>query len=100
MPTTISHWIDGRTTPGTSGRTSPVFNPATGEQTGAVELASAEEVRAAIASATRAAHDWRSASLSQRSAVLFAFRELLHTSTDELASIITSEHGKVHSDAV
>jgi len=100
MPTPISHWIDGRLTPGTSGRTSPVYNPATGEQTGSVELATVAEVEAAIAGAKQAARDWRHASLSKRSAVLFAFRELLHSRTDELAAIVTAEHGKVLSDAV
>src|SRR4051794_6598444 len=95
----ISHWIDGRPTPGTSGRTSPVYNPATGAVTGEVDLASVEELDTAVASASAAAKEWRSASLSHRSAVLFAFRELLHARTPELAAIITSEHGKVLSDA-
>lgn len=100
MTTRISHWIDGAIASGTSGRTGHVFNPATGEQTGEVELASAADVRSAIASASAAAQQWRHASLSTRSAVLFAFRELLHRHTDELADIVTAEHGKVHSDAV
>ena len=91
MTTRITHWIDGRESAGTSGRTAPVFNPATGEQTG--------EVDAAVAKARAAAREWRASSLSRRSAVLFAFRELLHQRTDELAVIITAEHGKVLSDA-
>ncbi len=95
----ITHWIDGARVPGTSGRTLPVFNPATGVQTAEVDLASAEEVRRAVASAAAAAARWRSSSLSERSAVLFAFRELLHANTDELAAIVTAEHGKVLSDA-
>ena len=95
----IHHWIDGAEVSGTSGRTGPVFNPATGEQTGAVDLASAEEVRTAIAAAQRAAKDWRRASLSKRAAILFAFRELLHERTRELAELVTSEHGKVVADA-
>ncbi len=99
MTTRISHWIDGHVTPGTSGRTSPVYNPATGVQTGEVDLASAAEVDAAIASAVSAAPEWRLASLSRRAEVLFAFRELLHTHAGELAAIITAEHGKVLSDA-
>ncbi len=97
--TRISHWIDGRTTPGVSGRVGPVFNPATGEQTGAVDLADAAEVDRAVTSATDAAALWRASALSRRSAVLFAFRELLHARTDELAAIVTSEHGKVLADA-
>ena len=99
MTTRISHWIDGRPTEGTSGRTSPVYNPATGAVTGEVDLASVEELDAAVASASAAAKEWRHASLSHRSAVLFAFRELLHQRTPDLAAIVTSEHGKVLSDA-
>ena len=95
----IGHWIDGRRTPGTSGRTAPVFNPASGEQTGDVALASAGEVGGAVASAVAAARSWRSASLSRRAAVLFAFRELLHAHADELAALVTAEHGKVLADA-
>jgi malonate-semialdehyde dehydrogenase (acetylating)/methylmalonate-semialdehyde dehydrogenase len=99
MTTRISHWIDGQRTPGTSGRTSPVFNPATGQQTAEVELAGADDVKQAVASAKAAAREWRSASLSQRAAVLFAFRELLHQRSGELAEIVTAEHGKVIADA-
>jgi malonate-semialdehyde dehydrogenase (acetylating)/methylmalonate-semialdehyde dehydrogenase len=99
MTTRISHWIDGRPAPGTSGRTSPVYNPATGEQTGEVELAGADDLKQAVASAAAAAKEWRGASLSKRSGVLFAFRELLHARSDELAAIITAEHGKVLADA-
>src|SRR3954462_15686495 len=99
MVNRISHWIDGALVAGTSGRTSPVFNPATGQQSGEVDLASSAEVSAAVASAKAAAQEWRGASLSRRSAILFAFRELLHDGADELARILTSEHGKVFSDA-
>jgi malonate-semialdehyde dehydrogenase (acetylating)/methylmalonate-semialdehyde dehydrogenase len=99
MTTRISHWIDGRPQAGTSGRTAPVYNPATGVLTGEVDLASVEELDAAVASAAAAAREWRSASLSRRSAVVFAFRELLHARSAELAAIITAEHGKVLSDA-
>ena len=97
--TSIDHWISGSRTPGASGRSAPVFDPATGQQTGAVALASAGEVDAAVKSAAAAAREWRTSSLSTRAAVLFAFRELLHAHTDELAAIITAEHGKVRSDA-
>jgi malonate-semialdehyde dehydrogenase (acetylating)/methylmalonate-semialdehyde dehydrogenase len=99
MTTRITHWIDGRPHEGASGRTAPVFNPATGVRSGEVDLASVEEVDAAVASAAAAADEWRLASLSRRSEVLFAFRELLHARSPELAAIITSEHGKVLSDA-
>jgi malonate-semialdehyde dehydrogenase (acetylating) / methylmalonate-semialdehyde dehydrogenase len=100
MQTTISHWVGGQPVAGRSGRTSPVFNPATGEQTGTVELASAEEVDEAVATAKTAARSWRQASLSTRAAVLFAFRELVHNHQRELAEIITAEHGKVVADAL
>jgi malonate-semialdehyde dehydrogenase (acetylating)/methylmalonate-semialdehyde dehydrogenase len=99
MSTRITHWIDGAPVTGTSGRTQPVYNPATGLQTGEVDLASTTEVNAAVASAKAAAAQWRQASLSTRSGVLFAFRELLHDNLDELAKIVTAEHGKVLSDA-
>ncbi len=99
MTNRIAHWISGRETAGTSGRTSPVYNPATGEQTGAVDLASAAEVETAVASANAAAKQWRESSLSTRAAVLFKFRELLHEGIDDLAAIVTSEHGKTLPDA-
>ncbi|MGH8860079.1 MAG: aldehyde dehydrogenase family protein, partial [Jatrophihabitantaceae bacterium] len=99
MSTRISHWIDGRITAGTSGRSAPVYNPATGLQSGEVDLAGRAEVDAAVAAAKAALPDWRRTSLSRRSGVLFAFRQLLHDNADELAKILTSEHGKVLSDA-
>jgi malonate-semialdehyde dehydrogenase (acetylating) / methylmalonate-semialdehyde dehydrogenase len=99
MATQIGHWIDGAAVRGTSGRTSPVHNPATGQVTGEVDLASAAEVDTAVAGAREAATLWRTASLSRRSAVLFAFRELLHANADGLAAVITAEHGKVLSDS-
>jgi malonate-semialdehyde dehydrogenase (acetylating) / methylmalonate-semialdehyde dehydrogenase len=97
--THIAHWIGGAERAGTSGRVGPVFNPATGEQTAEVDLASAAEVGEAVAVAKEAARAWRSASLSKRSAVLFTFRELLAGRAGELAAIITAEHGKVLADA-
>ena len=99
MTKRISHWIDGRLTPGTSGRTSPVFNPATGGQSAAIDLASAVEVDAAVGTAVTAARKWRKSSLSRRSAVLYEFRELLKVNTAGLAAIVTAEHGKVLADA-
>ena len=99
MANRIGHWIDGAHVTGTSGRTSPVYNPATGRQSGEVDLASTAEVSAAVTSAKGAAVEWRSASLSRRSGVLFAFRELLHDGIDDLAKIVTAEHGKVLSDS-
>jgi malonate-semialdehyde dehydrogenase (acetylating)/methylmalonate-semialdehyde dehydrogenase len=99
MTPRISHWIDGAILAGTSGRTAPVYNPATGAQSAEVDLATSAEVDVAVASAKAAAEQWRRAPLSKRSAVLFAFRALLHDNLGALAEIITAEHGKVSSDA-
>src|SRR5688572_9065181 len=99
MSTRVPHWVDGAARQG-EGRTAPVTNPATGQVTGEVPLASAAEVSAVVASARAAFPAWRDASLAKRTEVLFAFRELLNSRKDELAAIITAEHGKVHSDAL
>jgi malonate-semialdehyde dehydrogenase (acetylating)/methylmalonate-semialdehyde dehydrogenase len=96
----ISHWIGGRIEPGTSGRSGPVWNPATGAQTGEVDFASADEVNRAVATAKAAFAGWRTTSLSRRSEVLFRFRELLDANRKELAALLTAEHGKVTSDAL
>ncbi|ANE02910.1 CoA-acylating methylmalonate-semialdehyde dehydrogenase [Corynebacterium crudilactis] len=99
-PQTISHWIDGAISPSTSGKTAPVYNPATGQVTANVALASQEEIDATIASATKAAKTWGNLSIAKRQTVLFNFRELLNARKGELAEIITAEHGKVLSDAM
>src|SRR5689334_396689 len=99
MTARITHWTHGSETQGGSGRTGAVYNPATGVQTAEVDLASRAEVDAAVAQAAEAARGWRSASLATRSGVLFRFRELLAASMDELAALVTAEHGKVLSDA-
>jgi malonate-semialdehyde dehydrogenase (acetylating)/methylmalonate-semialdehyde dehydrogenase len=99
MSTRISHWIDGVVVAGASGRTSPVFNPATVQQPAYVDPAPMPVGDRAVAAAKAAAREWRTASLSRRSTVLFAFRELLAANADELAKIVTSEHGKVLADA-
>ena len=95
----INHWIGGKVVPGSSSRTGPVFNPATGEQTHEVDLASPEEVGSAVDAATDAFPAWRSTSLSKRADILFRIRELLEQRKPELARIVTSQHGKVLSDA-
>ena len=99
MTTTISHWISGAESPAGSGRTAPVHNPATGRVTGEVQLADEADVERAVASAKEAAAGWRQSSLSQRAGVLFAFREIVHARADELAAVVTAEHGKVLADA-
>ena len=96
----IDHLIDGQYVAGTSGRTSPVFNPATGEQTGQLSLASAEEVDAAVASAKAAFEEWGNVSIARRTALMFAFRNLVVDNAEEVAKRLTAEHGKVHSDAM
>jgi malonate-semialdehyde dehydrogenase (acetylating)/methylmalonate-semialdehyde dehydrogenase len=100
MTTRISHWIDGRIVAGQSGRTSPVYNPATGQQTGELDLADSGEVDTAVASAEAAFPAWRATSLSRRAEVLFGIRELIDANRKEIASILTAEHGKVLSDAL
>jgi malonate-semialdehyde dehydrogenase (acetylating)/methylmalonate-semialdehyde dehydrogenase len=96
----ISHWIDGRVVPSTSGRSGPVYDPATGEQTGEVDLASVDEVDAAVAAASAAFPAWRATSLSARAEVMFRLRELVDANRKEIASQLTAEHGKVLSDAL
>jgi len=95
----IHHFVDGGERAGTSGRTSPVFNPATGQIQAEVDLASVEEVDQVVASSRRAFTEWRQSSLTARTQVMFNFREILSTRRDELARVVSSEHGKVVSDA-
>ncbi len=97
---TIHHWIDGAVVESTSGRTAPVFNPALGEQSGEVDLASVEEVATAVASAKAAFPAWRSTSLSRRAEIMFHLRELVDANRKEIATFLTNEHGKVLSDAL
>jgi malonate-semialdehyde dehydrogenase (acetylating) / methylmalonate-semialdehyde dehydrogenase len=96
----INHWISGGRAVGASGRTSPVFNPATGEQSGAVDLASAAEVDRAVQAAQAAYPAWRALSLAKRAELFFAIRELFHARRKDLARFLTAEHGKVLSDAM
>ena len=96
---TIEHWIGGKLTAGSSTRTAEVFNPATGQAQANVVLASEADVAEAVSTARAAFEEWSQASLSKRSKVLFAFRELVNAHQDELAALITDEHGKVLSDA-
>ncbi|WP_276931417.1 CoA-acylating methylmalonate-semialdehyde dehydrogenase [Elstera cyanobacteriorum] len=95
----ISHWINGRLQAGTSGEFGPVYNPATGEQSGKVALANVSEVDAAVANAKDAFATWGNLSPLRRARVMFKFKELLERDKAELAAIITAEHGKVLSDA-
>src|SRR3954470_9669273 len=97
---TIEHWIAGKPTRGVSDRTAPVFNPASGQQQAEVVLADATDVESAIAAARDAFPEWSQTSISRRTKVLFAFREIVNRRAGELAEAITDEHGKVLSDAL
>ncbi|WP_152364341.1 CoA-acylating methylmalonate-semialdehyde dehydrogenase [Microlunatus speluncae] len=94
----IGHYIQGKIIEGGE-RVGPVFNPATGQQSGEVALASAAELGAAVDVAAEAFPGWRATSLTKRAEVMFAFRQLIKTRAGELAALITAEHGKVLSDA-
>ncbi|MPY77597.1 MAG: aldehyde dehydrogenase family protein, partial [Actinophytocola sp.] len=96
---TIEHWINGVATSAGSRRTGPVFNPATGATQSQVLLAEAADVDTAVAAASKAFESWRISSLTQRQRIMFGFRELLVQHEDELAELISAEHGKVIEDA-
>lgn len=95
----ISHFINGRSSPSRSGRNQPVTNPATGEVIASVALGSADEVNAAVAAASAAAPSWAETAPLKRARVLSKFKELIEKHHDDLAALITREHGKVLSDA-
>ena len=97
---TIHHLIDGVASPSASGVTKPVFNPATGEQTASLAMASLAEVDAAVASSQAAFQEWRHVSLARRIKLMHAFRNLLEVNQAEVARRLTAEHGKVTSDAL
>jgi len=96
---TIEHWIGGVATAGAGTRRGPVWNPATGAQQAEVVLAEPADVDAAVTAAAAAYEGWSQTSLSRRTKVLFAFRELVNARIDELAGVVSDEHGKVLSDA-
>ncbi|WP_394823684.1 CoA-acylating methylmalonate-semialdehyde dehydrogenase [Pendulispora albinea] len=94
----IKHWIDNKAVDG-GDRNGDVFNPATGEKTAKVVYATREDVDRAVASAKKALESWGKTSLAKRTRVLFAYRELVERNKDEIARMLTLEHGKVLSDA-
>src|SRR5215208_1326124 len=96
---TIQHRIGGADTPGTSTRTAPVYDPATGGQQAQVLLAEPSDVDAAVTAARTAFESWKEVSVVRRSRVMFAFRNLVEQHLDDLARIVASEHGKVVEDA-
>jgi malonate-semialdehyde dehydrogenase (acetylating)/methylmalonate-semialdehyde dehydrogenase len=95
----VTHWINGKPWDGPAGTRGDIYNPASGQVSGTVDYAGPAEVDAAVAAATAALPGWRGTSLVRRSAVMFAFRELLRARRPELAAVISAEHGKVESDA-
>ena len=95
----ISHWINGSVYPAKSDRLGEIFNPATGKISGSVAFADTATVDKAVDAAEKAFQDWRHSSLTKRTQVLFAFRELVNKNKEKIAELITAEHGKVLSDA-
>ncbi len=97
---TVGHLIAGKTVPGTSGRFGDVYDPATGQVTRQVAFANRQEVDAAVAAAAAAFPAWAATPPARRAKVMFKFKQLLEAHADELARLVTSEHGKVLSDAL
>jgi malonate-semialdehyde dehydrogenase (acetylating)/methylmalonate-semialdehyde dehydrogenase len=96
----IANAIDGRKVTSSSRRSAPVYDPATGEQIAEVKLSSPEEVGAAVAAAKRAAASWGTTPPLKRVQPMFRFKELLQRNADEIARVISKEHGKTHADAL
>jgi len=96
----VNHWINGARVAGTSGRSGPVYNPATGEVARHVDFASVEEVDAAVAAAKAAFPAWRGTSISRRTEIMFRIRNAVEAHHEQIAALLTAEHGKVHSDAM
>ena len=96
----ITHWIGGKPYGGVAERQGDVYDPATGLVTGKVDFATAADMDEAVAVAKEAFAEWRHSSLAKRTQVLFAFRELLNARKEDVAALITAEHGKVLSDAL
>ena len=97
--TQITHWINGALDTHTPDRMGDIYNPATGKVTGTVAFGNASTVDTAVNAATLAFAEWRHSSLTKRTQVLFAFRELVQQNKEKIAALITAEHGKVLSDA-
>ncbi|GFZ86886.1 CoA-acylating methylmalonate-semialdehyde dehydrogenase [Nesterenkonia alkaliphila] len=97
--TEITHWINGAEDAGSGSRRQEVYNPATGQVTGSLHLADSNDLEKAVQAARKAADAWSEVSMSKRMQVMFKFRELVHAHTQDLAALITAEHGKVLSDA-
>src|SRR4051812_5720393 len=97
---TIQNAIGGKLVTGASRRTQPVFNPATGEAIATLPLSTVDEINSAIAAAKQALPGWAATTPMKRARVMFKFKELLEKHAEELAALISLEHGKVHDDAL
>lgn len=96
----VEHIIGGEQTSGTSSSTTPIYNPATGEQTGEVLVGAHAEIDAAVETAKKAFPAWSATSPAKRARVMFRMRDILEQRADEVAQMISSEHGKTHDDAL
>jgi len=96
----IRHWVDGKEWDGGGGRAGEVFDPATGAVSAAVALADPDDVDVAVDAAVRAYPEWRDTGIGRRARVMFAFREIAERHKDDLAQVVSSEHGKVVADAL
>ena len=97
---TMQHWINNKPVAGSSGRTGQVYDPATGQVTAEVPFANVAEVDLAVAAAREAFPGWRDTSLTRRQKIMFAFRELVDRHQEDLAKLLTAEHGKTFPDAL
>ena len=95
----IGHFIDGKNVPGTSGRTKDIFNPNTGAVQSQVNMATPAELDAAVASAAKAQVEWMKTNPQKRSRIMFAYKQLVDAQKEELAVLLSSEHGKVIADS-
>ena len=100
MTATLTHWINGAAQAGASARFGDVYNPAAGEVIARVPFAAASEVDSAVHAAAEAQPAWAATPPSRRARVIFAFKELVESRKEELAKVVTREHGKVLSDAI
>ena len=96
---TVPHFISGKTVEGQSGRFGDIYNPSTGEVQAQVQLATEDEMSDAVAVAVAAQQGWSATNPQRRARVLFNFKELLEANMDELAAMLSSEHGKVIADS-
>src|SRR3981189_414652 len=99
MTTQIQHFIDGKRTAGTSTRTADVLNPSTGEVQAQVAMASSADVDAAVASSVEAQKDWAAFNPQRRARVMMRFVDLVNQNIDELAELLSREHGKTVADS-